>query len=30
MVATGFRTKHPELPGQIAGILAWCYTFDFK
>lgn len=30
MAAAEFRAKHPELPGQIAGILAWCYTFDFK
>jgi hypothetical protein len=25
-----FREKHPKLPGEIAQILAWCYTFSYK
>lgn len=25
-----FMTMHPELDHEVAEILAWCYSFDFK
>ena len=30
MAMAEFRTRHPEVPEEIAEVFAWCYTFDYR